>query len=53
MCKRMVWESFIKLTPEQRSEGGKIMRPRHVLKKRFQAEGTARAMSLRQGMLVF
>lgn len=44
----MVWERiFEKLTLEQRSKEGKTMRHRHVLKG-FQAEGTARAKSLRQ-----
>jgi len=37
----MVWENIIEeLTLEKRSERGKTMRPRHVLKKGFQAEGT-------------
>lgn len=49
-----IWLSdlIVKSSPEQRSEGEKTARPRHVLQKGFQAEGTARTTSLRESMLV-
>lgn len=50
ISKRMVWESPVKLTPEQRAEGGETVRPRHVLKEGSQGEERARGAPLRQGM---